>query len=734
MKTKLIVSLLMMCFLGQGLYGITFTVTFNDLSTTEPPYQDYNIDAIGNLDWLAFAQKNPTGAFYTLNGSSYRPAVPGLFAAKSGANAISNWGYELWKNDGQGDGSADQWRTVGTFMPSVSWVDPALGAYTHKDPGNDGSYALGVTPREKGQQLVHLFTVNPSAANVGAEHTLDIWWQAQDSTVRVQYWDGTEWDIIGNVFNTDSGGANDGGWRAVVKFTPDTADPIDFRLFMQNDNHPNETDAKYGIVAMALSVPDPEIPISHLPAYAKELVPVGQVLSWQQDAGIASDVTYDVYFDPNAATFTDTPVVSGTSDLFYTPTLAYNTEYYWRVDAREPNLVSPFVDIIHQGPALWFKTTPAVAVITAQPQGQTVAAGETAVLTVGTSNATTYQWYKNNVAFGSPGTVPVDGVVTLTITDVQVNAGEGVYRCDVDNDLSGTDPVPSDPAVVLTERLVGWWKLDNSLADAVTTPAYNGSSTLTAVFAEGIDGGTTGALSLPGNADSVVSMTNVDDPSNDFYNFHPQGITFSAWVKVDPAVLGTDTRAGLVGKTEYDTEASSSLRGTGLFHYDSGNAGFVMRGSSFSNLNSNTLVCDSTWHLVTGTYDAGTQVARIYIDGELANSATNTNANDAFNLTDQPLRLGFEGLETERYLNGQLDDVRIWSYPLGEVEVAHLYTDFNPGETICLPSQDTAGALAADVSGPSGVPDCKVDIYDFAETVTVWLESTFTPDDWDQPN
>jgi radical SAM superfamily enzyme len=51
-------------------------------------------------------------------------------------------------------------------------------------------------------------------------------------------------------------------------------------------------------------------------------------------------------------------------------------------------------------------------------------------------------------------------------------------------------------------------------------------------------------------------------------------------------------------------------------------------------------------------------------------------------------------------------------------------TDFNPGVSVCIKNP------ALDTTGPDGVPDCKVDLYEFAQVAEAWLECGLSPADY----
>jgi len=84
---------------------------------------------------------------------------------------------------------------------------------------------------------------------------------------------------------------------------------------------------------------------------------------------------------------------------------------------------------------------------------------------------------------------------------------------------------------------------------------------------------------------------------------------------------------------------------------------------------------DGQWHLITATYDSGDGTVRLYTDGDYTWQMTvDLSANPAL---PAPLCIG--GRDGHGSVDGAVDDVRVYSYPLDAKDVAGLYTDWNPG-------------------------------------------------------
>ena len=561
--------------------------------------------------------------------------------------------------------------------------------------------------------LVTIAGLNAWMASEGlGAYTIRIYHSTDNSDVGFMADDIKEGAVVLQTVQETNHWSTDGGSRAFVDSGILMADTITL------DPLPKVGSARACIAGVKITGISMFVPLNPVPGVGAE-APVNQILSWQQaPAASGLGVTYQVYFgtDPNASNPTYyglTPVKTTTAepaDFVFDPTpdMATSTTYYWRVDTLEPNL--PSDPIVHTGPEWSFITQPPSARIETNPVGLTVPAGTAqAAFTVAGINITDYQWFKDGVALPDDPTdtlyVGQDGP-TLTVLDVQV-ADEGFYSCEGDNSLE--IPSVSASAQLLTERLVGWWKLDGDLTDSVPAGVtHNGTSVDPNFVAIGKDGG---ALQFFGDVEGMVIFAN----SADFFNFYPRGYTVSAWVNMPERTSGN--WGAYVCK-----QAADPSRGFILTHDGSGLAVHTLR-QSFNDLGFNTNIDDTNWHFVVGTYDAAAKLGKIYVDGVLTNQATNTGTPVG---GPADLIFGAEKSDaTSSPYTGLLDDVRIWSYVVDPVAVASLYVDFNPGVEVCVENPEY------DVAGPDGVGDafrdCRVNLYDFASFAETWLDCNIVP-------
>ena len=457
-----------------------------------------------------------------------------------------------------------------------------------------------------------------------------------------------------------------------------------------------------------------KIPIDFDPPNGAE-VELDQILTWgQADEAAGLGITYEVYFgtDSNSLSpgYYGNNLVKVTSDdpedFFYVPTLVHDAVYYWRVDAIEPNEPNP---IVHSGPELMFTTVPANAVVTHGPVSTTIEAGTTAEFSITAINAETYQWYNDGVPLSDGGIISGATTATLTIENVQV-ADEGFYWCEVDNSL--LEPDISDSARLMTRRLVAHWPLNGTLQANVTHPDENWDGVyvdpndpepLPAVepieYAIGPDGTPQGAVQF--NGESVVMIPD----SGEFFNFHPQGLTLTAWV-LGPS--GGDWRRPVNKSASY-----------AIVQQAAGWIDALLQGGPWQN----AIPADKTdvWRFVAMTYDPETSERVTYgiydADGpiEVLNRATLTQTEIVSGGSNVIIGGASATASTYNY-PGSVADVRLYNYALDALDVIGVYHEILPSEPVCTDPDDPK--LRYDFNN-----DCRVDLADFAMFAAQWLSS-----------
>ncbi len=244
-------------------------------------------------------------------------------------------------------------------------------------------------------------------------------------------------------------------------------------------------------------------------------------------------------------------------------------------------------------------------------------------------------------------------------------------------DMNGGHPAGGSPV----GSTIGWWKFDEGYG----TTAHDASpSNVSGTLGSSVTWSTAGkynkALSFPANANGYV------DATNSIYKFNSTNdFTISTWVNVSSVSLSSPMIV-----SQYST-ANKFGYGLGI---DQAQNKFY-----FSICKTN-VACNSpyatatlttgTWYQLVGVYQ--NQVATLYLNGVSQGSATWSQG--AVSAADDKLYFGNDnsGLAS-RYLNGLLDEIKIYNYALSPDEVL---LDYNHGSALTL---GTTGTTAA------GVPD-----------------------------
>lgn len=475
------------------------------------------------------------------------------------------------------------------------------------------------------------------------------------------------------------------------------------------------------------------------PANGQDLVPV-QLASAENDlvftVNSATVVEVDVQFgtdndpnlttDPLSAGFKIVDGMSVTAGQQYTvdlvgeltSDLANETTYYWKVIGYEPNTVSGLLTAV-PGPVRSFTTIPAVPVITKQPANVKVvdpAINPTTAFTIVALNVDSYKWYKEG------STTVLSETDTLTIDATFDN--EGYYYCDAWNSANPSVVVTSNPARMLTKRMMGWWKFDGDLLDSIqeqvpgATPRNgilkvhdtiagpgdpNWASEIPQLVMQGSD-----AAWFYNDGDYVEIADSVD-----YFNYYHQGLTISCWYLMDVRAGWTHPiiklEPGNANVTGYLFGVDGNNRQANVFIFENG---LGWPGLNSDDGSHDVNYRDGNWHMMTATYDAATNTARLYADGYLVDSGTPNFGTRGY--PNAPLRLGGSNLDGNPAIRGGLDDVRVYNYALTEAEVADLYLQTTPEDDfICIPG---SSPLVYDLNG-----DCRVGLADLTDLALNWL-------------
>jgi hypothetical protein len=211
----------------------------------------------------------------------------------------------------------------------------------------------------------------------------------------------------------------------------------------------------------------------------------------------------------------------------------------------------------------------------------------------------------------------------------------------------------------IERKLVGWWKLDETEGSTAADSSGNGHTgkLIGEPRWQPTGGKIGGALAFDGNDDYVNLGENADfDITNQ--------ITVAAWIKVNE--FDKDWQAIITkGDSAWRLHRNGSTNNlefacSGLEVPDN-----IQWGSIFGKTDIN----DGQWHHAVGVFD-GSKLY-LYVDGRLDVSS---DAPGKINVNDQPVYIGENAEQPERFWNGLIDDVRIYNYALSEAEIAAIYS------------------------------------------------------------
>ncbi len=209
--------------------------------------------------------------------------------------------------------------------------------------------------------------------------------------------------------------------------------------------------------------------------------------------------------------------------------------------------------------------------------------------------------------------------------------------------------------LTVPEDYAGYWNLDETNGTVAADSSGNGNNGTVSGASWSPPGKVKGCLSFNGANDYVQVNRDV---SNDF--------TIAMWVRTT-AIGGIGTWRDGEGLVDGSVGPGQDDFGTALV----GNQFAFGTGTPDMNLVSSTPINDGAWHYCVATRVQSTGAMRIYVDGNMQASGTGTT-----NSLTASAYLRFGGVQSGGgFLNGNLDEIKIYNRALGNLEITALYED-----------------------------------------------------------
>ncbi|MBN1817579.1 MAG: discoidin domain-containing protein [Sedimentisphaerales bacterium] len=450
------------------------------------------------------------------------------------------------------------------------------------------------------------------------------------------------------------------------------------------------------------------------PYYGEANVPLEVTLSW--DASVLDDpndedppypnpdlVQHNLYMsggkmsDPNLILVAEIP--AGDARVGYGPiAIERDGVYYWRVDEVVPDANDPGENKVITG-GLWqfYALSSSPGIDPATPAEQIIDDGANAVFTVSATNPFTgdstglsYEWFKVDAA----GDILVgDNSDTLALVTPTAD-DEGDYYCIVTVVING-NKATSNSANLTIKRLIHHWPFEGDMEDIVG----------------GRDGVAVGDPDL--SIEGISGNYAVDLDANDAIHIPGDPLeldSYSISVWVSHRGLPNDFHSVIHQDGWANYGASGSLhwhlRSDKSFSWGINGAGGDGRTAA------NVIPQADRWYHLVLSYRFG--LARAYVDGLLVDEVM---AATPIRSRMLPGTLGawLNGASNERFINGRIDDLRIYNYPLDDIDIALLNYEAT-GIPVCVTKPEM------DLNG-----DCRTTLEDVAILAANWMACNRVP-------
>jgi len=223
---------------------------------------------------------------------------------------------------------------------------------------------------------------------------------------------------------------------------------------------------------------------------------------------------------------------------------------------------------------------------------------------------------------------------------------------------------------------ISQWKLNDNLLTAVILDAVgsnNGKYKDAAGDINTSTGSVTGKINEAINFDGTDQYAQIPDSADLEF---PSGTNFALAVWVNVTGSSSGTRTAIVGKGYHDTSVNLPVYMLQYDPADSHRATFYLRNSSdVTKVVVGATSLNDGWHHVVGVKDG--EEMRLYVDGVSDNTAVDIGGDYAYGVNSDDVYIG---QHYNRYINGAIDDLRIYNIALTLAQIEAIYNSGNGTE------------------------------------------------------
>jgi hypothetical protein len=156
------------------------------------------------------------------------------------------------------------------------------------------------------------------------------------------------------------------------------------------------------------------------------------------------------------------------------------------------------------------------------------------------------------------------------------------------------------------------------------------------------------------------------------YTLTLNNFAIAAWINTNQSTLSESPL--LVNKGGFNSEEEGDNMNYGIWLSKYGNiqGGFETKSGENLQVSSSAKYNDGKWHFILLSYDGS--VLKLDIDGKQI-STKNTNGAIPDTTGKEPLRIGANSLENDKYFTGYIDEVRVWNRGLTNEETSQIYAN-----------------------------------------------------------